>query len=91
MLKIKHWVVEEKKHVRFYHDWNDKEVKCLHIVSVFLTPVNGNYPHIAQFCVSLKTYSLEALLYLFKQTFEVDYKLPHKLCQNPFMAVNSDH
>lgn len=27
MLKIKHWVVEEKKHVRFYHDWNDKEVK----------------------------------------------------------------
>lgn len=27
MLKIKNWVVEEKKHVRFYHDWNDKEVK----------------------------------------------------------------
>lgn len=27
MLKIKHWVVEEKKPVRFYHDWNDKEVK----------------------------------------------------------------
>ena len=26
MLKIKNWVVEEKKHVRFY-DWNDKEVK----------------------------------------------------------------
>lgn len=27
MLKIKNWVIEEKKHVRFYHDWNDKEVK----------------------------------------------------------------
>lgn len=26
MLKIKNWVVEEKKHVRFYRDWNDKEV-----------------------------------------------------------------
>lgn len=26
MLKIKNWVVEEKKHVRFCHDWNDKEV-----------------------------------------------------------------
>lgn len=26
MLKIKNWVVEEKKHIRFYHDWNDKEV-----------------------------------------------------------------
>lgn len=27
MLKIKNWIVEEKKHVRFYHDWNDKEVE----------------------------------------------------------------
>lgn len=41
MLKIKNWVVEEKKHVRFYHDWNDKEVKvfvysfCLVCVCVF--------------------------------------------------------
>ncbi len=26
MLKIKNWIVDEKKHVRFYHDWNDKEV-----------------------------------------------------------------
>lgn len=26
MSKIKNWVVDEKKHVRFYHDWNDKEV-----------------------------------------------------------------
>ncbi|XP_061699548.1 obg-like ATPase 1 [Syngnathoides biaculeatus] len=24
MLKVKNWVVDEKKHVRFYHDWNDK-------------------------------------------------------------------
>uniref|UniRef100_A0A4W6E8P3 Obg-like ATPase 1 n=1 Tax=Lates calcarifer TaxID=8187 RepID=A0A4W6E8P3_LATCA len=29
MLKIKNWVVEEKKHVRFYHDWNDKEIEVL--------------------------------------------------------------
>ncbi|KAM7380530.1 hypothetical protein PAMP_003819 [Pampus punctatissimus] len=26
MCKIKSWVLEEKKHVRYYHDWNDKEV-----------------------------------------------------------------
>lgn len=26
MLKIKNWIVEEKKHIRFYHEWNDKEV-----------------------------------------------------------------
>lgn len=26
MCKIKNWIVDEKKHVRFYHDWNDKEV-----------------------------------------------------------------
>lgn len=26
MNKIKNWIVDEKKHVRFYHDWNDKEV-----------------------------------------------------------------
>lgn len=31
MLKVKNWVVEEKKHVRFYHEWNDKEVvTCVH-------------------------------------------------------------
>jgi len=26
MCKIKTWVTDEKKAVRFYHDWNDKEV-----------------------------------------------------------------
>lgn len=26
MLKVKNWIEDEKKHVRFYHDWNDKEV-----------------------------------------------------------------
>lgn len=26
MSKVKNWIVDEKKHVRFYHDWNDKEV-----------------------------------------------------------------
>lgn len=26
MCKIKNWVIDEKKPVRFYHDWNDKEV-----------------------------------------------------------------
>ncbi|XP_064167562.1 obg-like ATPase 1 [Anguilla rostrata] len=26
MLKIKSWVNDEKKHVRYFHDWNDKEV-----------------------------------------------------------------
>ncbi|XP_029314978.1 obg-like ATPase 1 isoform X2 [Cottoperca gobio] len=25
MCKIKSWVMDEKKHVRYYHDWNDKE------------------------------------------------------------------
>lgn len=27
MCKIKSWLVDEKKHVRYYHDWNDKEVR----------------------------------------------------------------
>lgn len=27
MMKIRNWVVDEKKHVRFYPDWNDKEVQ----------------------------------------------------------------
>lgn len=26
MLKVKNWIMDEKKHVRFYNDWNDKEV-----------------------------------------------------------------
>uniref|UniRef100_H3DHS4 Obg like ATPase 1 n=2 Tax=Tetraodon nigroviridis TaxID=99883 RepID=H3DHS4_TETNG len=29
MCKIKSWLVDEKKHVRYYHDWNDKEVEVL--------------------------------------------------------------
>lgn len=33
MLKVKNWISEEKKHVRFYNDWNEKEVRlcvCAH-------------------------------------------------------------
>uniref|UniRef100_A0A8C8A1X4 Obg-like ATPase 1 n=1 Tax=Oryzias sinensis TaxID=183150 RepID=A0A8C8A1X4_9TELE len=29
MCKIKGWVVDEKKHVRYYPDWNDKEIEVL--------------------------------------------------------------
>ncbi|KAJ7415550.1 Obg-like ATPase 1 [Willisornis vidua] len=29
MCKIKTWVIDEKKAVRFYHDWNDKEIDVL--------------------------------------------------------------
>ncbi|KAK9537620.1 hypothetical protein VZT92_005222 [Zoarces viviparus] len=29
MYKIKSWVMDEKKHVRYYHDWNDKEIEVL--------------------------------------------------------------
>uniref|UniRef100_A0A3Q3LHA0 Obg like ATPase 1 n=1 Tax=Mastacembelus armatus TaxID=205130 RepID=A0A3Q3LHA0_9TELE len=29
MCKIKSWVVDEKKHVRYYHEWNDKEIDVL--------------------------------------------------------------
>ncbi|XP_026000774.1 obg-like ATPase 1 isoform X2 [Astatotilapia calliptera] len=29
MCKIKSWVVDEKKHIRYYHDWNDKEIEVL--------------------------------------------------------------
>lgn len=36
MLKIKSWIVEEKKHVRFYHDWNDKEVLLSFFGNLFL-------------------------------------------------------
>ncbi|CAG10349.1 unnamed protein product [Tetraodon nigroviridis] len=36
LLKIRNWIVEEKKHVRFYHDWNDKEIEVLN-KNLFLT------------------------------------------------------
>lgn len=43
MSKIKNWIVDEKKHVRFYHDWNDKEVfifkLLLFAISVKIGPV----------------------------------------------------
>uniref|UniRef100_A0A4W4HCC0 Obg-like ATPase 1 n=1 Tax=Electrophorus electricus TaxID=8005 RepID=A0A4W4HCC0_ELEEL len=29
MCKIKSWVIDEKKHVRYYHEWNDKEIEVL--------------------------------------------------------------
>ncbi|XP_056445867.1 obg-like ATPase 1 [Gadus chalcogrammus] len=29
MIKVRNWVVEEKKHIRFYHEWNDKEIEVL--------------------------------------------------------------
>ncbi|XP_041809263.1 obg-like ATPase 1 [Chelmon rostratus] len=29
LVKIRKWIGEEKKHVRFYHDWNDKEIEVL--------------------------------------------------------------
>ncbi|XP_035859776.1 obg-like ATPase 1 isoform X2 [Sander lucioperca] len=29
MCKIKSWVMDKKKHVRYYHDWNDKEIEVL--------------------------------------------------------------
>lgn len=43
MLKIKNWVVEEKKHVRFCHDWNDKEVfTCEGLVCYAFSVVRGS-------------------------------------------------
>lgn len=35
MCKIKSWLVDEKKHVRYYHDWNDKEVR-LTLILIFV-------------------------------------------------------
>uniref|UniRef100_A0A8C5B4P1 Obg like ATPase 1 n=1 Tax=Gadus morhua TaxID=8049 RepID=A0A8C5B4P1_GADMO len=29
MIKVRNWVSEEKKHIRFYHEWNDKEIEVL--------------------------------------------------------------
>uniref|UniRef100_A0A8C0ZW58 Obg-like ATPase 1 n=1 Tax=Castor canadensis TaxID=51338 RepID=A0A8C0ZW58_CASCN len=29
MCKVKSWVIDQKKPVRFYHDWNDKEIEVL--------------------------------------------------------------
>nr|AAH77496.1 Ola1 protein [Xenopus laevis] len=29
MCKVKTWVIDEKNHVRYYHDWNDKEIDVL--------------------------------------------------------------
>lgn len=45
MLKIKNWVEEEKKHIRFYHDWNDKEVLMCSSVNSFspLDPIRNGF------------------------------------------------
>ncbi|XP_078537672.1 obg-like ATPase 1 [Lissotriton helveticus] len=29
MCKVKTWIIDEKQHVRFCHDWNDKEIEVL--------------------------------------------------------------
>ncbi|OCT61161.1 obg-like ATPase 1 isoform X2 [Xenopus laevis] len=29
MCKVRNWVIDEKKHVRYYHEWNNKEVDVL--------------------------------------------------------------
>ncbi|XP_037603180.1 obg-like ATPase 1 [Sebastes umbrosus] len=29
MLKVKNWIEEEKKHIRFYHEWSEKEIEVL--------------------------------------------------------------
>uniref|UniRef100_A0A3B5MMM5 Obg like ATPase 1 n=1 Tax=Xiphophorus couchianus TaxID=32473 RepID=A0A3B5MMM5_9TELE len=42
MCKIKSWVMDEKKHVRYYHDWNDKEIDVLNKY-LFLTSKPKNY------------------------------------------------
>lgn len=44
MLKIKNWVVEEKKHVRFCHDWNDKEVFTCEGLVCYAFSVSGILP-----------------------------------------------
>ncbi|KAG8432460.1 hypothetical protein GDO86_016921 [Hymenochirus boettgeri] len=36
MCKVKNWLVDEKSHVRYYHDWNDKEIEVLN-KHLFLT------------------------------------------------------
>ncbi|KAK2100934.1 Obg-like ATPase [Saguinus oedipus] len=36
MCKVKSWVIDQKKPVRFYHDWNDKEIEVLN-KHLFLT------------------------------------------------------
>ncbi len=32
MCKIKSWVVDEKKHVRYYQEWNEKEVEIFFLI-----------------------------------------------------------
>lgn len=39
MCKIKSWVVDQKKHVRYYHDWNDKEVTTFYFTSFLQTEI----------------------------------------------------
>ncbi|KAM9306012.1 obg-like ATPase 1 [Gastrophryne carolinensis] len=36
MCKVKSWVIDEKNHIRYYHDWNDKEIDVLN-KHLFLT------------------------------------------------------
>ncbi|XP_006003587.1 obg-like ATPase 1 isoform X1 [Latimeria chalumnae] len=36
MCKAQNWIKDEKKHVRYYHDWNDKEIEVLN-KHLFLT------------------------------------------------------
>lgn len=42
MCKIKSWLVDEKKHIRYYHDWNDKEVRLWTLSLCLILPLCNN-------------------------------------------------
>ncbi|XP_031414108.1 obg-like ATPase 1 isoform X2 [Clupea harengus] len=74
MLKVKAWVVDEKKHVRFYPEWNEKEIDVLNKY-LFLT----SKPMIYLVNLSEKDYIRKKNKWLVKIKEWIDLHDPHAL------------
>ncbi|KTG04992.1 hypothetical protein cypCar_00006306 [Cyprinus carpio] len=75
MCKIKSWVVDEKKHVRYYHEWNDKEIEVLNKY-LFLTskPMIYLYGRLVKIKEWVDAHDPGALVIPFSGGFESKYQ-----------------
>lgn len=70
MCKIKSWLVDEKKHVRYYHDWNDKEVRFCTLRLCLILPLWNN----ADFNLDFSAHSsLQTIRSVWSETFSFMY------------------
>ncbi|KAF6115351.1 Obg like ATPase 1 [Phyllostomus discolor] len=85
MCKVKSWVIDQKKPVRFYHDWNDKEIEVLN-KHLFLT----SKPMVYLVNLSEKDYIRKKNKWLIKIKEWVDSALP-KIIKAGFAALQLEY